>query len=186
MKSFFFLRSIFLFHLIIVAPLAPTLSLAKSTNLIKKTCKKTPYPDLCISSLRSHAKGSGVTIHDLAGIILNLTLANATNTLSHIEALINQAEDPQLERLLDYCAELYIPVVKYTLPQAIVAFNKAQYGFAEYGVSDAGDQADTCEKEFSQSKVSSPLGDRNKLVSELCDVAVAIIKMVSKVKHNLR
>ncbi|KAL3727828.1 hypothetical protein ACJRO7_032555 [Eucalyptus globulus] len=178
MKGFFFLTFILLFHLIVASPWAPALSLRKRVDLIKKTCKKTPYPDLCISSLRSHHIRSGATVHDLASMILKLTLANATDTLSYIEALINQAEDPQLERPLDYCAELYIPVVKYTLPQAIVAFNKTQYGFAEYGVSDAGDQADTCENDFSKSKVSSPLGNRNKLVSELCDVAVAIIKML--------
>lgn len=180
MKSFFFLTPIFLFNLITLFPRAPACPLGKKVSLIEKTCKKTPYRDLCVSSLRSYPSSSGATIHDLAGIMLKLTLANATDTLSYIEALINQTEDPQLERPLDYCAELYIPVVKYTLPQAIAAFDKTQYGFAEYGMSYTGDQADTCEKEFSTSE-ASPLGDRNKLMSELCDVAVAIIKMLHKV-----
>ncbi|KAI6692898.1 hypothetical protein NL676_020608 [Syzygium grande] len=178
MNSFFFLMPIFLFSLTIVSLRAPALSLEKSVDLIKKTCRKTPYHDLCVSSLRSYPGSSGATVHDLAGIMLNLTLANATDTLSFIQVLINQTEDPQLEMPLDYCAELYIPVVKYTLPQAIDAFDKSQYGFAEYGVSDAGDQANTCEKQLSKSTASSPLGDRNKLMSELCDVAVAIIKML--------
>ncbi|XP_030539895.1 cell wall / vacuolar inhibitor of fructosidase 1-like [Rhodamnia argentea] len=177
MKSFFFLTPILLLNLIILSPRTPALSLEKSVGLIEKTCKKTPYHDLCVSSLRSSPGSSNATVHDLAGTILNLTLANTTNMLSYIEALIDQTEDPQLERPLDYCAELYIPVVEYTLPQAIVAFDKARYRFAGYGVSDAGDQADKCEKEFSKS-MASPLGDRNKLVSELCDVAVAIIKML--------
>ncbi|XVF28180.1 hypothetical protein REPUB_Repub15cG0006700 [Reevesia pubescens] len=116
-------------------------------------------------------------IKGLASVMADILLANATETLSYIRAQINQTSDPQMERALAYCAELYIPVVKYNLPQAIDALSKGQFAFASDGISDAAKEADACEKNFSGS-LKSPLSDRNKLLHSLSDVAVAIVKIL--------
>jgi len=63
-------------------------------------------------------------VQGLADIIAKITLSNATDMLSYIRKQVNQTEDPKLEQSLAYCAEVYIPVVQYILPQAINALNK--------------------------------------------------------------
>ena len=109
----------------------------------------------------------------------NLVLSNVTDTLNFIQGLLKEATGTSLERPLADCAELYIPVVKYNLPQAIDALIRGRYGFANYVFSDVSKQADACEKNFSGEN-ESPLTDRNKLISNLCDVAVAIINILQK------
>lgn len=139
----------------------------------------TPFYDLCESSLRSGAQIAATDMKALATIMANVVLGNTTDTLNYIEGLIKQSRDPDMEHALANCAELYIPVVKYNIPQAIEALGKGEYGFANYAISDAAKEADACEKGFSGS-MESPLTERNKLVRNLCDVAVAILKLASK------
>ncbi|XP_022760716.1 cell wall / vacuolar inhibitor of fructosidase 1 [Durio zibethinus] len=148
-------------------------------DLVDQICKKTPFYDLCISTLRSNTNSTDLDVKGLASVVADILLANATDTLNYIQAQINQTSDPQMERALAYCAELYIPVVKYNLPQAIDALSKGQFTFASYGISDAAKEADACEKNFSGS-LKSPLSDRNKLLHSLSDVAVAIVKILQK------
>ncbi|KAJ8766253.1 hypothetical protein K2173_022312 [Erythroxylum novogranatense] len=152
----------------------------KCDDLIDQICKRTPFRDLCEASLRSSSQSSGADAKGLASIVTSLILSDATDTLDYIHGLIKQVKDPELQRPLANCAELYIPVVKYNLPQAIDAFAKGQYGFATYVLSDASKQAKACEKGFSSS-TASPLSERNKVVSDLCDVAIAIIKLLQKI-----
>lgn len=161
---------IFLLHAVLLLSLLPII---ESDNLIEKTCNKTPYYDLCVSSLQSSSQSSNADVKGLASIMGNVTLSNATNTLNYIHELINKTTDPELERPLTYCAEVYSPVVNYILPQAMEALENGHYGFAKYGISDAGDEAHACEKKTSGLKL--PLNERNKLTQNLCDVAVAII-----------
>lgn len=156
--------------------LSTSLQRVPSADLIDQICKKTPFYDLCVLSLKPN---TGTDVQGLASKMANLVLSNATNTLDYIQGLIKQADDPQLEHALADCAELYIPVVKYNLPQAIDALVRGRYGFASYVIADAGKQADACEKGFSGSN-NSPLTDRNKLLSNLCGVAVAIINILLK------
>ncbi|KAE8703397.1 hypothetical protein F3Y22_tig00110472pilonHSYRG00505 [Hibiscus syriacus] len=90
--------------------------------------------------------------------------------------------DPQMERALAYCAELYIPVVKYNLPQAIEALSKGRFEFASDGISDAAKQADACEKKLSGSVKLSPLSERNKLLHSLSDVASPLLLLKGLIK----
>ncbi|OWM88025.1 cell wall / vacuolar inhibitor of fructosidase 1-like [Punica granatum] len=181
MKSFSCLSLIFLLQLILLPVLLLSCPVPNDTSLIEKTCKKTPYHDLCVSSLESNPNSSYADVSGLAEIIIDSALLNATDTLNYTRLLINQMSDPTTERPLDYCAELYIPVVKYTLPQGKDAFDKGQYKFALYCLSNAAKQADTCDKMFHDSIVK-PLSDRNNIFRELCSVAVAIINIVLKGK----
>ncbi|OAY27627.1 cell wall / vacuolar inhibitor of fructosidase 1 [Manihot esculenta] len=163
--------------LLCILLLSTSLPLLQSSDLIQQICKKTPFYDLCVSSLTPQNPITDVKA--LASTITTLVLSNATDTLSYIQELIKQGADTQLQKPLANCAELYIPVVKYNLPQAIDALLRGQFGFTSYLLSDAGKQAKDCEKNFSGSD-QSPLTERNKLVSNLCDVAVAILKLLQK------
>ncbi|EXB75675.1 hypothetical protein L484_026153 [Morus notabilis] len=57
----------------------------------------------------------------LAHIMVDLVLSKATETLDYIRSLLKQEQDPELEKSFAYYAELYIPVVKNSLPQANAA-----------------------------------------------------------------
>ncbi|XP_050372581.1 cell wall / vacuolar inhibitor of fructosidase 1 [Argentina anserina] len=149
----------------------------ESSDLISKTCKKTPYYDICLSSLQSSPQSSNSDTAGLAHIIADLVLSNATDTLDYIHGLLKQSPEADIQKPLANCAELYIPVVKYTLPESIDALSNGHYGFANYGISDAAKEAQACEKGFSGT-TKSPLTDRNTLVSCLSQVAVAIINLV--------
>lgn len=126
-----------------------------------------------------YPNSSRADVEELAGIAIDLALLHATDTLEFTRVLIHQTIDPLMERPLDYCAELYIPVVKYTVPQGRDAFDKGQYKFAEYCLSDAAKQADRCENMFSGSVVN-PMGGRNRIFQQLCSVAMAIIDTLLK------
>ncbi|XP_050219033.1 cell wall / vacuolar inhibitor of fructosidase 1-like [Mercurialis annua] len=152
------------------------ISHASDSDLIDQICKKTPFYDLCISSLTP--QNPIPDVKTVASTMANLVLSNATDTLTFIQELIKQGADPQLQKKLANCAELYIPVVKYNLPQAMNALFRGKFGFTSYLLSDAGKQADACQKNFSDSD-EAPLSERNKLITHLCDVAVAILKLLS-------
>ena len=113
----------------------------------------------------------------MALIMVNNIQANATDTLNYIEELIKQTSDQQLEQELAFCAESYIPVVKYILPQAADAISQDKFGFASYCISDAVKEVDACNKKFSGTN-QSPLGDRNSIMQKLVDVAAAIVKLL--------
>ncbi|EXC27499.1 Putative invertase inhibitor [Morus notabilis] len=151
----------------------------QGTDLIEKTCKRTPHYDLCVSSLESNPESSGADLRGLARIMVDLVLSKATETLDYIRSLLKQEPDPELEKSLAYCAELYIPVVKYSLPQAIDALLGGHFGFANYGISDAAKQANACDKNFSKSS-TSPLAEKNSLLNDLSEVAAAIISILLK------
>ncbi|KAJ9181778.1 hypothetical protein P3X46_005836 [Hevea brasiliensis] len=170
MKRSIFSLPVFLLHALLLFLLP---MMIESDNLIEKTCKKTPYYDLCVSSLQSNPQSSNTDVRGLASIMGNITLSDATNTLNYIQELINQTTDPELERPLTHCAELYISVVDYILPQAMEALANGHYGFAKYGISDAGEEAHSCEKKTSGLKL--PLTEMNKVMQNLHDIAVAII-----------
>lgn len=162
--------------LLYILLLSSPLPLTQCGDLVDQICKKTPFYDLCVLSLQPN---SGADVKSLASKMANLVLSNVTDTLNFIQGLLKEATGTSLERPLADCAELYIPVVKYNLPQAIDALIRGRYGFANYVFSDVSKQADACEKNFSGEN-ESPLTDRNKLISNLCDVAVAIINILQK------
>lgn len=103
-------------------------------DLVDQICKKTPFYDLCSSILHSNPLAPKSDSKGMALIMVNDILANATDTLSYIEELIKQTSDEQLEQQLAFCAESYIPVVKYILPQAADAISQGQFGFDNLGI----------------------------------------------------
>ncbi|KAG4381392.1 hypothetical protein JHK82_042255 [Glycine max] len=148
-------------------------------DLVDQICKKTPFYDLCSSILHSNPPSPKPDLKGVALLMVNNILANATDTLSYIEGLIKQTSDRELEQALAFCAELYIPIVKYILPQAADAISQGRFGFASYCISDALKEVSSCDKKFSGA-AQAPLGDRNDIVQKLVNVAAAIVKLLLK------
>ncbi|WCJ23275.1 Plant invertase/pectin methylesterase inhibitor superfamily protein [Euphorbia peplus] len=155
------------------------ISLIGCDDLIKNTCKKTPDYDLCVSTLQADSRSSNTSIEGLASIVANVTLLNATEILNYTRELIDDNSDEELERRLAYCAEVYISLEQDVLPQAINALANGQFGFAKYGISEAGDEVHECEKKIPES-FKPPLNEMNRIMQNLCDVCVAIIDILLK------
>ncbi|MED6145640.1 hypothetical protein PIB30_027207 [Stylosanthes scabra] len=145
-------------------------------DLIDQICKKTPFYDLCSTILHSNPLTPKSDPKGMALIMVKNIEDNATDTLNYIQDLLKKTPDQQLEQQLAFCAESYIPVVKYILPQAYDALNQGKFGFASYCISDAEKELDACNKKFDGNQ--SPLGDRNGIMQKLVDVASAIVKLL--------
>ncbi|XP_004486535.1 cell wall / vacuolar inhibitor of fructosidase 1-like [Cicer arietinum] len=174
--------SSFAIHILLLISIPFTSSQTdENNNLIDQICKKTPFYDLCTSILNSNPLTPKTDLKSVALVMVNNILTNASDTLNYIEGLIKKTSDREMEQALAFCAESYIPVVKYTLPQAADAITQNRFGFASYCVSDAVKEVNSCNKKFLGSvTLLSPLGDRNGIVQKLVDVASAIIKQLLK------
>ncbi|PKI72829.1 pectinesterase 1-like [Punica granatum] len=174
------MRLLILLLLLLLLPLLFLLPFSDGEDLIEQTCKLTPFPELCLSAFHSSPGSSSTDPHDLPGIMANSVLQNVNQTLDKIQQLLNRSPaDPETEHFLAFCAELYIPVVKYNLPQAIDALSKGGLGFAAYEINDAVNAARDCEKKLSVASGSLlQVSDGNKLVTNLGAVALAIIKLL--------
>ncbi|XP_010549009.1 PREDICTED: cell wall / vacuolar inhibitor of fructosidase 1 [Tarenaya hassleriana] len=165
--------------LLLLATFAPTHS---SDDLIDKICKTTPFYEFCEASLRPLSPENATSI---AAAMATVVLRNMTDTLGFIQSQIRRSRDPAAERALAECAELYRPVVKFNIPQAIDAMRRGDLGFAVYVIGDAEKQADACQKGFSAAGddddgSTAALTARNKLLKDLCDLAIAVLKSLMK------
>ncbi|KAJ4873662.1 Plant invertase/pectin methylesterase inhibitor superfamily protein [Raphanus sativus] len=166
--------SLYLFLLLLLP-----LQAQSSDDLIDTVCKQTPFCDLCEACLRPLTP-SPSDPKSLASAMANVVLGNMTDTLSYIQSLIRHSNDPAAERALAQCAELYRPVVRFNIPQAIEAMQRGEFGFALYVLGDAEKQTDSCQKRINSTMAddesSVALTTRNQLVKNLCDVAISVIK----------
>ncbi|KAF8097343.1 hypothetical protein N665_0290s0002 [Sinapis alba] len=169
--------SLYLFLLMLL----PLQVQSSSDDLIDTVCKETPFCDLCEASLRPLTP-SPSDPKSLASAMANIVLGNITDTLSYIQSLIRHSHDPAAERALAQCAELYRPVVRFNIPQAIEAMQRGEFGFSLYVLGDAEKQTDSCQKRINSTMAddenSVALTARNQLVKNLCDVAISVIKFL--------
>ncbi|XP_054820472.1 uncharacterized protein LOC129319432 [Prosopis cineraria] len=153
---------------------------ADADDMIDRICKKTPFFDLCSATLHANPLTPKADLKAIALVVLKDILLNATETLSHIESLIRHTSDRRLEQSLAFCGECYIPIIKYTLPQAADAVSHGQFGFAAYCVGYTEKEVLRCERKLAWSKNSSSLENQNGVVHKLAGVASAIIRLLLK------
>lgn len=173
MKSLSFII-IFVFLVFPVDAFRPTLLLG---NLIERTCRQTPFYDLCIYSLKSNPESRDADVNKLAKIIVDSLKTKATDTLDLIDELLMDglALDPAMMKALTSCAERYNVIIRGDVPEITEALNTGNYKFAEKGTNDAAVEANSCEMEFPG---KSPLTDMNKLVHDVSVVAAYIVKIM--------
>ena len=171
MKSFII---IFLFFLFPVEAFRPTFLLG---NSLERTCRQTPFYDLCIWSLKSNPESHDADVKKLAQIMVDSLKTKATDTLDLIDELLQDglALDPAMQKALTSCAERYNVIIKGDVPEIIEALKTGNYKFAERGTNDAAIEANSCEMEFPG---ESPLTDMNKVVHDLSVVATSIVKII--------
>ncbi|EOY17136.1 Cell wall / vacuolar inhibitor of fructosidase 1, putative isoform 1 [Theobroma cacao] len=153
----------------------PTLLLG---NLIERTCRQTPFYDLCVWSLKTNPESRNADVKKLARIMVDSVLKNkASDTLDLIDELLQDGFtlDPALHKALSSCAERYSVIIGGDVPEIIEALETGDYKFAERGTNDAAMEANSCEVEFPG---KSPLTHMNKVVHDVSVVAASIVKII--------
>lgn len=173
MKS---ILAIFLVFIYFIFPVNASLPSILGNNLIEKTCKQTPYYDLCVRSLISSPRSFNTDVEGLAKIMVHTINARATHTLHRINKLLQHNQDTNMKRALQSCASRYDAIIKADIPESLQALRLGNYKFAEAGTMDAAFEARLCEKEFRRCK--SPLADMNRVVHDVSIVAASIVQTI--------
>ncbi|XP_017981100.1 PREDICTED: cell wall / vacuolar inhibitor of fructosidase 1-like isoform X1 [Theobroma cacao] len=172
------MKSLILFVFLLILPaeaFRPTLLLG---NLIERTCRQTPFYDLCVWSLKTNPESRNADVKKLARIMVDSVLKNkASDTLDLIDELLQDGFtlDPALHKALSSCAERYSVIIGGDVPEIIEALETGDYKFAERGTNDAAMEANSCEVEFPG---KSPLTHMNKVVHDVSVVAASIVKII--------
>ncbi|KAL0855405.1 hypothetical protein Bca101_060558 [Brassica carinata] len=142
-------------------------------NIVEKTCKQTPDYTLCLSLLNSDPRSSSADIVGLGLILVDKIKALGTETIGQIK--VAYKTKPMLKRVLDECNLRYKTIEEDDVPTAIIAI-KGNPKFAEGAIVDASVEASICEEGFP--KGQSPLTDLTQKMVKICDVTIAIVRML--------
>ncbi|XWS08468.1 hypothetical protein CRYUN_Cryun40dG0004800 [Craigia yunnanensis] len=145
-------------------------------NLIETTCKRTPFYNLCVSTLQSDPRSSSANVAGLALIGADKLKAKATATLGQITGLLKGAKDPKLKMALRVCVDYYNAIIKYDIAVVIEAVTKGNPKFGVEAATDAANEADACERKF-KNQPKFPISG-NKVVHDLAAVVASIIQLL--------
>ncbi|XP_058109035.1 putative invertase inhibitor [Magnolia sinica] len=152
-------------------------------DLISTTCKQTLYFDVCMSSLRSNPLSQTADLEGLAAISINLTMAYATEMITHVTDLKGHVKtldhDTFMAGCLNDCLDEYADAVE-NLRQSAEALGQRSYGAVNDLVSGAMTDSDTCEEGFTEVPGNvSPLTEKNEYFFKLCSISLAITKLLA-------
>ncbi|KAK7346801.1 hypothetical protein VNO80_21324 [Phaseolus coccineus] len=161
---------------------------SNSSNLISQSCKKASKNDpnlrydFCVASLKdasSKLQPAPTNLEGLAGIAIQLTKSNGTNTVSMISKLLKEKSfDEYAKVCLRDCYDLYSDSLS-DLDDAVVAFKSKDLDTAATRLSASLDNSVTCEDQFKEKKgETSPLTKENQVYFQLNVISLAFIQML--------
>ncbi|XP_056691369.1 putative invertase inhibitor [Spinacia oleracea] len=161
-------------------------------DLVTKTCKeasknnkKIDY-NFCVNALKSYPTTKSCTngLTCLGKVSLTLVKNNVSKTTSMIQTLLknnDKAIDPNTKAVLADCSDLYVESSS-TIDEATKDFMANRLNDANSKVSSVMTSVGTCEEGFQDLGVgsSNPLTKQNDNASNLCSLALYIMKSVNK------
>ncbi|KAJ4842941.1 hypothetical protein Tsubulata_042340 [Turnera subulata] len=168
--------SLFLVHavLITISLLSHCSSVVRcDENLIEQTCRKTPHPALCISSLKSDPQSSTADLKGLAVIMIYVVKAKAGETSQVIREQLKTK--PELKLALINCDHNYDDILIAYIPSSIQAVQLGDPEFGETGMAFAAIEARSCENGFGG---KSTITSANQFVHDTSSIASAIAKQL--------
>jgi len=153
----------------------------KQPDLIEKSCSIIVGYEDCVRILRSDPRAIKATnVKELAYIILDLCIANATETLREIPKLQEKyKKDGQIEEALRRCAVEYESADKVYFRKAVELLGTKSYREAQNSAHVGGALGTSCEQEFYfQAPEFSPLWLRNHDLAVLGTVAEGIVSLL--------
>ena len=158
-----------------------------ANDIVDQTCQKCANQSiilsskLCSASLQVVPLSHAVDLQGLALIAMELSLENATNTLSSIKKLLNSPDFDEfaLERLED-CLEMYSDAA-WTIVNSIGAFLSENYELTKMWVSEAMEAASKCQEGFTEKEGEvNPLAKENYNLFQLCGIALCIVHLFTR------
>lgn len=147
-------------------------------SLIQETCKKASQVNytLCITALESDPRSPTADLAGLGSISIQLALANATQTWSHIQEMLKSGRFDSYDKArLEDCLELYSEAIS-NLTESLKALKDKSYLDVNVQVSAAMTDSDTCEDGFKEKAGRvSPSTEENYYLSQLGSIALAIV-----------
>ncbi|KAJ6946337.1 cell wall / vacuolar inhibitor of fructosidase 2-like [Populus alba x Populus x berolinensis] len=153
----------------------------KEPDLIQKSCSIIAGYEECVAILRSDPRSiKATTVKQLAYIILDLCIENATETLEEIPKLQEKySKHDQIEEALRWCVMAYESAIKDYFRKAVDQLGTKSYREAQYSAHIGGALGTGCEQEFYfQAPVISPLWPRNHNLAVLGLVAEGIVSLL--------
>ncbi|KAJ6703638.1 PECTINESTERASE INHIBITOR-LIKE [Salix viminalis] len=153
----------------------------KQPDLIEKSCSIIAGYEDCVRILRSDRRAIKATnVKELAYIILDLCIANATVTLGEVPKLREKyKKDGKIEKALRRCAVEYKKATKVYFRKAVEQLGKKSYLEAQNLAHIGGALGTSCEQEFYfQAPEFSPLWPRNHDLAVLGTVAEGIVSLL--------
>lgn len=170
--------------LLLLLHLSSSLSPLPCSDLVRTTCNATAYYDFCISSLASSPQTpSATTVKSLSTVVVNLAIANATNTSSFASALSKAAASPPLAALYRTCAEKYVHA-RESLQSSLDEISNEMYDYAFVHVSAAAEYPNVCRVLFRRGAAGpaavypAEMAKREEALQRLCTVALDIISLL--------
>ncbi|KAF3795726.1 putative invertase inhibitor [Nymphaea thermarum] len=121
-----------------------------------------------------HAKLTGLDV-----IAMELSIKNATSTLSYISKLLKQKTDPYTKGCLKDCNLCYsITIDQFKF--AIEDFGDKRYDNVNMKISAAMTNTDTCDVEFTDGERASPLTKQNLNLMKLGNLALDILALIAE------
>ncbi|KAJ4822086.1 hypothetical protein Tsubulata_031767 [Turnera subulata] len=143
-------------------------------NLIQQTCKQTPNPALCVSTLKSDPQSSkAVDVKGLALITINVVKVKATETAKIIGQQLKSK--PELKQALTNCASQYDTILTATIPSATQAVELGDPKFGEDGMKGTAEAAQECEDGFGG---KSTITSANQFVHDISTIGAAMIRLL--------
>ncbi|KAI8571299.1 hypothetical protein RHMOL_Rhmol01G0108700 [Rhododendron molle] len=150
-------------------------------DLIADTCRKTIYPGICASTLRSNPRSAGADVTGLARIVFDTALPKANSTLNLVNELYAKALKAKEQSFYEYlsnCLNQY--------EEAVSSLNGCtEYlGSDNFGTVLRATQAVSyvliCDKDFIALRPiggrASPIAAQNNAVEQLVSIALGIVK----------
>ncbi|CAO2817832.1 unnamed protein product [Amaranthus hypochondriacus] len=185
-----------LFLLITLNPSTNTMKQVKcDEEFIKKTCKNTKFFNLCISSLKSDPTSSISDLKGLATIMINIGMANASQTYTYLSSQIPTRSDHNTKvgvgvgvglGVFQFCASKY-SLANDSLKSSLQDLGLDNYDYARMDVMGAADYTNVCHNAFKRlSGVTYPafLKAREDGFNHICSIVLGIIDQLSNVNNN--
>ncbi|KAK9292379.1 hypothetical protein L1049_020346 [Liquidambar formosana] len=159
----------------------PLLLVAADADFIRKTCKKTDYYDLCVSSLKSNSTSANADTKGLAVIMVGIGMVNATATSSYLSTqLLSTTNDTLMKKVLKECSDKYSYATD-ALHASLQDLAMESYDYANMHIMAAADYPNACHNAFKRySGLAYPpeIARREEGLKRICDVVLGIIDLL--------
>jgi pectinesterase inhibitor-like protein len=156
---------------------SPLLTCANKTFVLS-TCNNTADANLCSQILLSNPRSVNATsVAELASIALDMAVQSAEAAASQASGLSDRYQGLPEEEVLDMCQELLSEATD-DLRDAQTEAAQQNYMHAGELANNAQDDADSCEKAFTDKEMKSLMSDQDRALHDRSGLAADILDLL--------